>query len=62
MLADDSDITFSTDTLTVTKGKVGAGQSTHSFNVEGTMNITRAAGDAGGIEVDSLGNVIIRLG
>jgi hypothetical protein len=41
---------------------VGYNNPTHTFHVEGTVNITRAAGQPGGIEVDSSGNVIIRLG
>jgi ethanolamine utilization microcompartment shell protein EutS len=45
-------------------GSVGIGTlvPTHTLSVVGTMNVTRAAGSAGGIEVDSTGNVIIRLG
>jgi len=47
-----------------TSDKVGIGTTspTHTLHVQGTMNVTRGAGQSGGIEIDGSGNVIIRLG
>jgi len=57
-------IVYKKFTILQHSGNVGIGTATptHLLSVVGTMNVPRGDGAAGGIEVDSNGNVIIRLG